>query len=85
MTNSMHRFFLLFITVVNLVSCESDYYPKPKAFIRIDLPEKSYVNFDTTYPYQFEYPKYGEMIPLKRGAEEKYWINIELTHSCLFA
>jgi gliding motility-associated lipoprotein GldD len=57
-------------------SCGGNYIPKPKAYIRIDLPEKEYRVFDSTpYPYTFEYPVYAQTVPdVQEG--EKYWLNI---------
>ena len=40
-------------------SCSDDYYPKPKAYVRFDLPEKNYLTFDMNYPFTFNYPVYA--------------------------
>lgn len=50
-------FFFLFLLL--LAGCGDRYTPKPRGFLRIDLPDKEYQIFDTTYPYQFAYPVYG--------------------------
>ena len=60
-----------------LHGCEEEYAPKPRGYFRIDFPEKSYVKFDTAYPYSFEYPDYAEVIPDTRPTSEPYWINID--------
>jgi gliding motility-associated lipoprotein GldD len=57
--------------------CNEDYSPKPRGYFRIDFPEKSYVRFDTTYPYTFEYPAYASVIADTRPTSEPYWINID--------
>jgi gliding motility-associated lipoprotein GldD len=46
-----------------LFSCEEDIYtPKPKAYFRIDLPEKKYELFSPAdCPFQFEYPAYAKV------------------------
>jgi gliding motility-associated lipoprotein GldD len=66
------------IALLIMVSgCEGNYTPKPHGYFRFDLPEKHYRVFDTTYPYKFEYPVYGEVtMPQNVGAAEPYWINI---------
>lgn len=64
---------LIFILAV---SCDQDYYPKPMGYFRIDMPEKSYIKFDTTYPYSFEYPAYSILLPDHNPNAELYWINI---------
>jgi gliding motility-associated lipoprotein GldD len=60
-----------------ITGCNQDYTPKPRGYFRIDLPEKQYVRFDTTYPYTFEYPAYSRIIFDNRPTSEPYWINID--------
>ena len=64
---------LLFIGILLLPSCENDYYPRPRGYFRIDLPQKNYHHFDTTYPYTFEYPAYAK---LEAKLRQPYWINV---------
>ncbi len=77
----MHRLVknLWFISLILLFAfgCRQDYSPKPRGYFRIDLPEKSYLPFDTTYPYSFEYPSYARIVPDVRETSEPFWINIE--------
>ena len=67
---------LLFVT---LAACTSDFTPKPRGYFRIDLPNKSYQVFDTSFPYTFEYPVYARIIPDSSRMVEPYWINIVYT------
>ena len=54
------RFLPLFSLILLLVtSCTDSYMPKPRGYFRIDLPERSYRVFDSTFPYTFEYPGYA--------------------------
>lgn len=73
--------FLLFVMVILvstvMVSCNGDYYPKPRGHFRIDLPEKEYIRFDTTFPYAFDYPVYANISSGQTFGDEKYWINID--------
>ncbi len=69
--------FLFFSLPLIFVSCDSDYSPKRRGFFRIDLPEKAYHQFDTTYPYFFEYPVYGHILPDERKSSEPYWIDLD--------
>ncbi|MCK9219263.1 MAG: gliding motility lipoprotein GldD [Bacteroidales bacterium] len=64
---------LLFLTV----ACGSDYVPKPRGYFRIDLPEKQYQSFDSTFPFQFEYPVYAAIEPDVSKLAEPYWINLK--------
>lgn len=66
-----------FLLLLSLTSCNEDYSPKPRGYFRIDLPEKQYESFDTTYPYTFEYPVYAKVVPDTRSTSEPYWINID--------
>ncbi len=67
---------IIFISAI-LFSCSGeDYAPKPRAFLRIDLPAKSYRNFDTLYPFSFEYPQYAQIQRSNELGEAKYWLNI---------
>jgi gliding motility-associated lipoprotein GldD len=62
LTSAVYKLLILGL----LTSC-GNYMPKPKGYLRFDLPEKEYVRFDTLCPYKFEYPSYGKMQPNKDG------------------
>jgi len=63
-------------TLLFLMSCDQDYYPKPRGFCRIDMPEKSYVVLDSIFPYTFEYPAFTQISPDHFSPDQPYWINI---------
>ena len=67
---------LTILCLIVLAACKNDYYPKPKGYFRIDLPQKEYIKFDSAYPYSFEYPVYAKVLPDNHPQAEKYWINI---------
>ncbi len=77
----LHRallhFLIVIMTIIVVYSCGSDYYPKPRGHFRIDLPEKAYTRFDTTFPYAFEYPVYARIVTGGPSGPENYWINID--------
>ena len=73
----MIKNFIFLILVIIMASCGSDYYPKPRGYMRIDLPRKEYVKFDTTYPFTFEYPVYSQFVPDTDVDAEPYWFNID--------
>lgn len=58
-------------------SCNSTPIPKPRGYFRLEFPEKDYKLLDSTLPYKFYYPVYGEIIPDAQVGAEKYWINID--------
>ncbi len=70
--------FLLIVTSGLLGSCNNNpFSPKPRGYFRIDFPEKQYVLFDTTFPYQFEYPDYVTISSDLYSPNQKYWINLD--------
>jgi len=68
--------YLPFVVLLFLISCQGNYTPKPRGFFRIYLPEKEYVVFDTVFPYSFEYPVYGKIIPDERPSAEPFWADL---------
>jgi len=67
---------VLFLLISLLYGCQADYTPKPRGYFRIDLPVHEYRQFDTAFPYAFEYPIYAKIYPDTSGLAEPYWINI---------
>ncbi len=75
-TRLYHILLLTGIVVFLAYGCNNEYYPKPRGYFRIDLPQKSYRVFDSAYPYTFEYPVYSKIVPDTAPEAEPYWINI---------
>ena len=71
---------LLAMTLLLLVSCGEPErpLPKPKGYLRIDLPEKDYVRVDTLQRYAFDVPGYAQLTPDPLSPEEKNWVNVEM-------
>lgn len=71
--------YLLILTFLSLleVSCHNNPLPKPRGYFRIDLPQKNYHSFDTTFPYAFEYPIYSRIVPAHLAEGNPYWIDME--------
>lgn len=67
---------LLLSAFTCLISCGSDYFPKPRAYFRIDLPQKNYRHLDSIYPFTFDYPLYSSISKDMNSPQEKNWINI---------
>ena len=72
----------LLLMMGSWMSCNSDYTPKPRAYFKIDLPEKKYRQFDSAgYPFSFEYPVYGKVSKdsslFDASMGNPFWINID--------
>lgn len=59
-----------------LSACGDEVTPKPRAYFRIDIPEHEFVNFDTNYPYAFEYADYA-MVSNAQRVDHPYWIYVD--------
>ena len=70
---------LLSSLVFTFLSCNEDYVPKPKAFLRLDYPEPKYVNPNLNLPFTFETNVLANKMSYKpiKGTTESYAINIE--------
>jgi gliding motility-associated lipoprotein GldD len=78
----MRLLILILVAFVGLLSCNSDYIPKPRGYFRIDLPEHQYRVFDEPgFPYTFEYPVYATIERdssfFGEAPENPWWINID--------
>jgi gliding motility-associated lipoprotein GldD len=75
--NRISKLFLLIFFMLFLYACEQAYTPKPRGYLRIDLPEKTYLAYDSLENYRFSYPAYATVVGTIFTAEEKDWVNIE--------
>ncbi len=64
-------FFIAFLMM--FWACVQHETPKPRGFFRIALPEKSYQQFDSNFPYHFEHPQYSHFVPDTREWAEDWW------------
>lgn len=70
---------VLLLFVVLLCSCRENYTPKPRCYMRIELPQKSYRLFDTlSYPASFLIPEYANFVPVPNKDKQKniLWADI---------
>jgi gliding motility-associated lipoprotein GldD len=69
---------LAVLFLITVISCQNrEYYPKPRGYFRIDLPEKSYRSFDSVFPYRFEYPTYARLNFEGLQQAGQYWMNLD--------
>jgi len=75
----LYHFPIALLSILMLLGgCKKIYVPKPKAYSRIEFPEKKYVRTNLPYPYQFEYPTYSVLKPDTSSLAEPYWMNVEI-------
>jgi len=78
----MGKLLSLFILSVLFFSCQEEVFtPKPRAYFRIDLPEKKYQLFQPSdCPFQFEFPVYAKVNRdttfFEEKTEDRCWLNI---------
>lgn len=63
-----------------LLSCGGDddviLAPKPRAYFRLNFPEKVYVKYDSVCPFTFERPAYSQMDRDRNEGAEPCWLNV---------
>lgn len=85
MYNLATRVLIITVIVLSLSACKNDNYtPKPKAYPKIDLPERNgYLTYESACPYKFEYPKYTtieiDSFYFDELVYDKCWFNIFYT------
>jgi gliding motility-associated lipoprotein GldD len=82
LNRTIRHHFIFYILLFTLLSCNSDYTPKPRGYYRIDFPPHVYQTFNRPeFPYSFEYPVYGNIIRdstfFGDKPENPYWINVD--------
>lgn len=68
---------LLLLVSLGFSACEQVYTPKPRGYIRIDLPERGYAPLETECPYQFEFDTCAKFAPDLRLGSDPCWFNLE--------
>lgn len=60
-----------------IASCGQPAVPRPAGYFRIDLPEKSYIHFESPCYYSIEYPEYAKVNLHPSIATDTCWMDIE--------
>lgn len=77
---TLSRYLVFIIPILILLiftGCKKKYTPKPRAYFRIDLPEKKYQTYESDCPYTFQYPVYASIINDQSKITEKCWVNMD--------
>jgi len=80
--NRSIQFLFFYSPFFIILSCNSNYSPKPRGYFRIQFPDHAYQSFNQPdFPYSFEYPTYGKIIRdtafFGDKPENPYWINVD--------
>ena len=59
-----------------LVSCSTNYIPKPKGYNRIELPEPAFLQLPDSFPYSFQYSAHAKLLRDSSWMAERFWIDI---------
>jgi len=80
MIKNTKSFLTIILLTVFLSACENNYQPKPRGYLRFELPKPAYQELNLKgFPYNFELSRYAK--PVLPGLHpEKYWINIYYPH-----
>lgn len=71
------QIFSVLLLSVALTSCNEDYTPKPRGYIRIDLPERAYEPINSACSYSFETAVYSKFSPDLRVQSDPCWFDID--------
>ncbi len=77
----MKIFFSLFALLLLFISCNEApaYTPKPRAYPKVEYPERAYQQFDKDYcKFSFEYPTYAEIV------QDQQYFDGNTKHDCWF-
>ncbi len=64
------------LLLYGLLSCTTDYVPKPKGFNRLVLPEPKFLQLPDSFPYSFQYSVYSKILKDSSWMSERYWIDL---------
>jgi gliding motility-associated lipoprotein GldD len=69
---------IFLIGIVTVLSCNSNFTPKPRSYYKIDFPQRGYQVFkESGFPYEFEYPVYANISKeYDSSGSNPYWINV---------
>jgi gliding motility-associated lipoprotein GldD len=70
------RFKIFLLVSIFFLGCREDYTPKPRAFFKIDLPQKDYLKTVINCPFEFNAPRYSDLVEVNKNC----FYNLEFTH-----
>ena len=78
----MKRTIIPIIAILLFASCGKEPpMPKPNTYLRLSVPQPKYLHYDDkNLPFTFDYPDYGEIVPVKSDDKSSIWFNIVFEH-----
>jgi gliding motility-associated lipoprotein GldD len=75
--NYIIYFFAFIIIAIFFSACSnSDYVPKPRGYYKINLPEKSYIDYSSGCNYSFKIPVYADVRNDSSRDSQSCWKNV---------
>lgn len=75
--NTFRFAFFLIATAWLAASCSESYTPKPRGYLRIDLPENTYKSFDSARHYRFDYAATASVRQADEAVAQQDWFTIQ--------
>ena len=66
----------LLMLVLLISSCEDEVAPKPRGYLRIDIPEHSFIKYEHNMPFTFEYADYAVVSNVNKLGHP-YWLFLD--------
>ena len=76
----MRRFLAIAVSLFLIISCgnnEEVYNPKPKGYMRLNIPETKNVLYSSNCPFEFEYPDFFKIEEVQ-DKSQKCWFNLTM-------
>ncbi len=72
------KFLVPIVLIAILAACTKEPpVPKPKTYLRLTVPQPEYLHYNSpSLPFEFDYPDYGQIIPLESDNQSNKWFNI---------
>ena len=64
------------ILMLSISSCSQDYSPKPPGYHRIEIPETSYIKYESYCPFSFDMSKSAEIKIERSNGDEFCWFDV---------
>lgn len=66
-------FYLIIVLVVAVTGCDETHVPRPRGYLRIELPKHEYQSLDSNCPFWFDMSKLAIAVPDTNSLAEPCW------------